>query len=371
MPSTKPLTLVQVHTFYPGFLSHSYAALPHMAEQSFQEQIDWLLGKGFSAPHMFTRPLAELGLSTFQIIANCVPAQASWLKENGATDIGNVTSAYVLKRQIDMIKPDLLYINDCITFDSQFVRSIERHPKLVFGWRGFPPPATTDWSSFDFILTSFDNMFDWAKERGAKKVIRFHPGFPDFCSPVESPRVPDLDVVFSGSVTRQHAYRIQLLNYIGGLSREPAPEGFSFGLYMGDASALDPTVAVLNRGAVWGDEMIATLRRAKIVVNIDIDAFNNQPPNMRLIEATGAGAFLLTPYHPQLSEFFAPGEEIETFRTPAELIAKIRYFLDHDEEREAIALAGQKRCQKDHALSQRARWLKDILETELKAVAER
>lgn len=254
---------------------------------------------------------------------------------------------------------------DCITFDSRFVRTLAHRPKRIFGWRGFPPPDTTDWSEFDFILTSFDKMFDWAKERGARKVIRFHPGFPDSCPPAETERAPDIDVVFSGSVTRQHACRVQLLNYIGGLSREPAPDGFDFGLFMADASALDPTVAQMNRGAVWGDEMIATLRRAKIVVNIDVDSFDNQPPNMRLIEATGAGSFLLTPHHPQLPDFFSPGEEIETFRTPAELIGKVRYFLEHEDEREAIALAGQQRCLRDHAMSKRAAWLREILEAEL------
>jgi len=99
----------------------------------------------------------------------------------------------------------------------------------------------------------------------------------------------------------------------------------------------------------------------------NVDAFDNQPPNMRLIEATGAGSFLLTPDHSELPSFFSPTEEIETFRTPAELMAKIRYFLSDEEAREAIALRGQQRCLKDHALSARALWLKDILIEELAA----
>jgi len=228
-------SLVQVNTFYPGFLNDAYAAAPGKADAPYADQIGWLLDMGFSDPHMFTRPLEALGVEATQIIANCGPAQAAWLRENGAG--GVLQSEHdALRMQIDALKPDVLYINDCITFDSVFVRTLTHKPKLVIGWRGFPPPDATDWTAFDAILTSFDKMFDWAKARGAKKVIRFHPGFPRDCPAIATPRAPDLDVVFSGSVTRQHSYRIQLLNYLGGLSRLPEPDGFAFGLFMNDAS---------------------------------------------------------------------------------------------------------------------------------------
>ncbi len=364
--SNSQFRFLQINTFYQGAIEDLYLSDSKLHAASYANQLEALLSMGFAAPHVMSGALSALGLETAQVVINATEAQIRWWQESGLRhDPADLES--IGAKQVAAFDPDVLYLNNCHHYDSTFVRKLEKRPRLVVGWSGFPPLEQTDWSAFDVILTSFDNMFDWAKQRGAKKVIRFHPGFPDVCPPTEIPRAPDLDVVFSGSVTRQHAYRIQLLNYIGALSREPAPDGFSFGLYMGDASALDPTVAVLNRGAVWGDEMIATLRRAKIVVNIDIDSFGNQPPNMRLIEATGAGAFLLTPHHPQLPDFFTPGEEIETFRTPAELVAKLRYFLDNETEREAIALAGQKRCLRDHALSQRAAWLKEILETELSA----
>lgn len=73
--------------------------------------------------------------------------------------------------------------------------------------------------------------------------------------------------------------------------------------------------------------MLRLLRSARIVVNIDTDAFGAQPPNMRLIEAPGAGAFLITSHHPELAKFFTPGEELETFPTPQELASKILYYV--------------------------------------------
>lgn len=365
-PPDRPVRLLQINTFYDGFLKDLYANDPSFAARPYLEQVDALVSSGFAAPHIMSRPLGALGWTTDQIVINATETQLAWWTSTGQAgqpkDLADIGRA-----QVATCDPDILYINNCHHYDSAFVRSLEKKPKLVVGWSGFPPLDNTDWSAFDVILTSFDNMFDWATARGAKKVIRFHPGFPADCPVLETPRAPDLDVVFSGSVTEQHAYRVQLLNYLGMMSRAPAPEGFSFGLFMPSASALDSTVQKLNQGALWGDEMIATLRRAKIVVNIDIDAFGNQPPNMRLIEATGAGTLLLTPHHPQLPDFFAPGAEIETFRNPAELMAKLRFFLQDEAAREEIALAGQKRCLKDHERTDRARWLKEILEGELDA----
>lgn len=371
IPSDRPIRLLQINTFYDGFLKDVYANDPTFAAKAYDTQVEMLLASGFAAPHIMSGTLGALGWNTAQLIINATDTQLAWWtntrqpgQPNSLDDIG--------RAQVATCDPDILYINNCHHYDSGFVRSLDKKPKLVVGWSGFPPLEKTDWSAFDIVLTSFDKMFDWATERGAKKVIRFYPGFPKSCPVLDSPRTPEFppltpDVVFSGSVTEQHAYRVQLLNYLGLMSQSPAPDGFSFGLFMPSAKALDPMVQRLNQGAVWGDEMIATLRRAKIVVNIDIDAFDNQPPNMRLIEATGAGTLLLTPHHPELPKFFEPGVEIETFRNPDELMAKLHFYLQDDAAREEIALNGQKRCLADHELTDRASWLKEILEAELAA----
>ena len=79
------------------------------------------------------------------------------------------------------------------------------------------------------------------------------------------------------------------------------------------------------------------------------------------IEATGSGAFLLTTHHPELAKFFEPGEEIETFRTPQELAAKISYYLAMPDRADEIARRGQERCLREHSRSARASWLAEIL----------
>jgi len=70
--------------------------------------------------------------------------------------------------------------------------------------------------------------------------------------------------------------------------------------------------------------------------------------NMRLFEATGVGTLLLTDWKENLGEMFDPGKEVVAYRTPEECAELIRYYLAHDDERQAIARAGQGRTLREH-----------------------
>jgi spore maturation protein CgeB len=75
--------------------------------------------------------------------------------------------------------------------------------------------------------------------------------------------------------------------------------------------------------------------------------------NLRLFEATACGGFVLTHGIPGLEEYFRPSHEVVTFDTPNDLREALTYYLAHDAERTAIALAGQTRAHRDHTYSKR------------------
>jgi hypothetical protein len=350
---------LQVNTFYPDYLVDFYAARPHLQDAPYDTQMNALLDDEFSGTHIWTRALTTHGYKTLNVIANNPYSQRAWLREHGYPAGEKVDVASATLRQIHDFAPDVFYTNDVVTFHSGFLRAVTKRPPVIAGWRGFPLPATSDLSAYDLILTSFDRMFAEAAGKGARHVERFHPGFPDTSPVLREPREMKYDVVISGSVTPQHLRRIQLIDMIAGMSQEPP--GFSFGLFTPRPQPLSPMTQKMNKGARWGVEMLRTIRNARILVNIDVDAFDGQPPNMRLIEATGSGAFLLTTHHPELAAFFEPGEEIETFRTPQELAAKINFFLSMPERADDIAKRGQARCMREHSHSVRAAWFARIM----------
>lgn len=74
---------------------------------------------------------------------------------------------------------------------------------------------------------------------------------------------------------------------------------------------------------------------------------------LRDFEATLAGSFFLVQSYVDLPVFFRPGVEVETWSSLEELKRKVRYYLDHPDERRAIATAGRARARNDHTWDQR------------------
>jgi spore maturation protein CgeB len=73
----------------------------------------------------------------------------------------------------------------------------------------------------------------------------------------------------------------------------------------------------------------------------------------RNFEVPGCGGFILTEAVPHLEEYFVPGEEIGVFTDTDDLVAQTRYWLDHPDERIAVAEAGYRRALAEHTYDHR------------------
>ncbi len=73
----------------------------------------------------------------------------------------------------------------------------------------------------------------------------------------------------------------------------------------------------------------------------------------RNCEVPGCGSFLLTQDADGLKECYEDGKEIVIFKDFTDLMVKIKYYLEHPEEREAIAKAGYERTMTDHTYEKR------------------
>jgi spore maturation protein CgeB len=68
----------------------------------------------------------------------------------------------------------------------------------------------------------------------------------------------------------------------------------------------------------------------------------------RNFEVPGCGGFLLTSPVEDLDRYYEPEREIALFADDRELAEKIRYYLNHEDERAAIARAGYERTLREH-----------------------
>ena len=108
------------------------------------------------------------------------------------------------------------------------------------------------------------------------------------------------------------------------------------------------------------------LARARISLNRHIEAAEGFANNMRLFESTGVGSLLVTEAAPNLADLFEPGAEVVAYEGEDELVAKAEHYLAHEDERAAIAAAGQARTLRDHTYRRRIAELADLLQARLR-----
>lgn len=87
------------------------------------------------------------------------------------------------------------------------------------------------------------------------------------------------------------------------------------------------------------NEMPFVFRASKINLNPTMRPIRCGLPQ-RIWDILGCGGFLMTNSQKEITDCFEPGVHLETYDSIPELIDKCAYYLEHDEERERIALAG-------------------------------
>ena len=68
----------------------------------------------------------------------------------------------------------------------------------------------------------------------------------------------------------------------------------------------------------------------------------------RPFEITGCGGFCITGEADDTESYYALEKEIVTYKDTPDLIQKVQYYLEHDDERELIAKAGYERALREH-----------------------
>ena len=112
---------------------------------------------------------------------------------------------------------------------------------------------------------------------------------------------------------------------------------------------------------VWNETYAKAIHLSKIFLARDAYPHIRLSMSARAFTALGLGAFYLTFPTRGIEEMFEPGKEIVTFLTPDEMIEKIRYYLEHDEERQAIAAAGRAKALAHHTYRNRFERMFEIL----------
>ena len=99
-----------------------------------------------------------------------------------------------------------------------------------------------------------------------------------------------------------------------------------------------------------------------MTLNRHINVAGDYANNMRLFEATGVGSLLITDKKINLGEYFSVGTEILAYDSPDEAAELARWAIDHPDEADSIAKAGQLRTLTEHTYDRCMERLVGILE---------
>lgn len=358
-------------TNYGSFLHHFHATRGALANERYESIRRRLLDAHFGTGDFYSRHLVPLGCVVEEVVPNDEILQKTWATEHGVRlrfQIPGLKRIPFLRRwahggwvypilaaQIANFRPDILYVQNISYFKPGFLREMkDRTGCRVVGQIASRMPPLGHFDPYDLLLSSLPNLVERFRSWG--KTAEY------LALAFEASLVRELvttdtryDVTHIGGYGGVHAERTALLEAVS--QRVPIDCWGYDGKHIPEGSPLRARF----HGPVWGRAMYQVRHDSRVSITKHISEASGYANNMTLFEATGAGSLLITDWKENLSQLFDVGREIESYRSPDELVEKIRYYLGHEPERSGIAAAGQRRTLSDHNYERRMKELLDIL----------
>lgn len=396
------IRLVRLGTVYQPYLESFYALRRLDYKNTYEERKKAFEWDAFGWADFWSHSLGKLGYQALDIHANVQPIQQAWAKENGVRWDEQNWLTQVAAQQILQFKPDVLFLSDYGSFSADWIRELRAacpSLRLVISWCGAPYSSAEVFKASDLILSCVPELVEDFEKKG-HRALYFQHGFdPRILDRLKKKEDSVLDFTFIGQIVRAaqfHNQREELLREV--VAKTPLKifspahgqsvfDTLKFGAKVGAyglVRGLNLTgvsresmaaIPVLGKAAFWkslpagpvsrsirkriqpavfGLDMFSTLAGSRVTLNSHIDISPKFASNMRLFEATGVGACLLTDWKENLSEFFEDGREVVSFKSAEECVEKFRWLLAHPKERAEIAKAGQRKTLSRFSFDQRA-----------------
>lgn len=362
-----------VDTLYGGFIQHVYSKFPDLVQRSLAEQNDVIDRQFFPSSHYWAEPLRKLGHEILDAGVNNPFTQVRWCAEAQRSEVLRASAdeyafggfrvrlpapkswpMAIAEEQIRTFRPDVILCGNLDMFGSAFLETVRPWYGIAVGQHASPLPQHC-LRKYDLIFSSLPNQVAHFRSQGIRSEylkLAFDHRIISHLTP--GPKKHGLG--FLGQVSPYHLGRAALLRALA-LSVELD--------YWGNPGWEGPEAGRMriNRyPAAWGLEMYQTLRDCRIVFNAHLDAAEGYANNLRLYEVTGAGSLLLTDWRANLNDLFEIGREVVAYRDIEECVKLARHFLANDDDREAIAAAGQARILREHTFERRAVELNQLIE---------
>jgi spore maturation protein CgeB len=387
------MRLLKIGVYYPTYLEQFYARRPGLAARPYAAQHAALIGDCFGSSDFWTKALEGLGYETCDLVANAGPLQRAWAAERGLAFDEDDWLFEITAAQVRDFRPDVLIVADYSTVTAAFLRHLKEtcaSLRLVLGWCGAPYRDGSVFRECDVVLSCVPELVEHFIEQGHRSRHVNHAFEPRVLGKLGATPAPAADFAFLGSIIKSDEFhlerekiisrlveetelqiwseaglqppsrqqgvraRVSALPFVGGVARRAARMLRGGTATLAPASSVNERVSRRARPPLFGLEMFRQLRDSRVALNTHIDISPVNASNMRLFEATGVGACLLTDWKVNLPDLFEPDAEVVAYRDAEECVEKVKYLLSHEAERRGIAAAGQRRTLRVHTFASRA-----------------
>lgn len=369
-------TILIVDTYYPAFLqSVNY---DKNLRESYSALKENLMSLSFGTSDAYSCGLKKLGWEAEEVVPNSFALQNAWGQEHLYKiwkSLDQVPPSYIaripilrqawakmptlhkmLRRQITDLNPDVVYFQDLNFASPGLLLDLRREGRLVVGQIASPLPPISRLKKFDLILSSLPNQIEEISSHGISS--EFLP--IAFDSRLIARRQfeceRDIGISFVGGISKFHNTTVPLLQAV----HRKVPELEIFG-YGAESLSDVPELSARHRGERWGKDMYEVLFRSRATLNRHISISGEYANNMRLFEATGAGALLITDQKRNLSQYFKIGEEVLSYSTNDEAADIARWAENNPDKAAQIAAKAQERTLNEHTYDKCMEKLDEIL----------
>lgn len=358
----KALRVLKFDSVHP--LSYLATKLRDAADElralSFEQHIDWLMGLRAGLSDYLTHPMNEAGWVAREVVAQdgmlCrkMPGAAGGWGEKlraRAAEIANApfrdvvalrafrdkpsrTKEKALAAYTDYFRPDVLFIREPCHVDGKF-------------WDRYRDKCVIA----SFIACNTDHAINWDEHR-SDVIFTLTPEYERFFK-VQGIESHILEYGVDERVGREVAgvdkeHDCSFVGYLGTPSQTRKTElmnavarevDFKWWGVKGPELAKYPALERTWQGETAGIDMLRIYKGSRIVLNDYVDMAAGTNVNMRTKEVMSVGSMLLTRRAANIETLEGEGALV-TFGDAEECIAKIRHYLAHDDQREAVAAKG-------------------------------
>ena len=299
------------------------------------------LADGYASTYILHPALDNRPEEIFYTVWDYERLQWKWADEHGlkTRDLDEIKLA-----QIEEFNPDVFY-NMSPFCDRDFIKRLgKRKGRIDICWNAFvrgPRPST--FGEYEGHVSLHRPYVEFWREQGLK-ALELQPAMPQAWEAFESIE-PDVDVLFYGQLFRgifDNRIRLveDLLRY--GLERRRdlrchltypergwvlrIPGMAHFRIKLPISRFPGRLVRKHSLSPLYGEELYRTVSKSRVVVNLYGDENRDFKSNMRLFEATGLGAFLISEAG-DYPDGFEPGVDFYTFKDSTELVDQIERVL--------------------------------------------